>query len=364
MNSLWQEFSDLGKSYYNIDICPQYLFCEDKNEQKRRCEVFIAKHFSDGSKDIALDFPFFRTYKNDGKHVHTVFLYLLGLSLRDLFSSEIRDNLRFIKDLGCWYSDHEFMYSWFMTCLYHDVASCIENMASTKTRYTVEELSDLCLKKNAFNVPHRFSYKTAQRYFVHGAEKRNEQDHGIIGGCLLFDKLMKNFTKKTRGHISEEHPYWTSPDGLNWCLSHRNHFAYVAESIINHNMWTVDSADINKAEEYRRYGLDELIIDQKDSEDKKLSRKNYPLSFMLCLLDTIEPTKRLGDLSPKEIAENFAIEHNNNDTITLQFTHLIRKQPQFWKWMAGIAGMTNWMQVKIDPCSCINDTCSISIHIM
>ena len=47
----------------------------------------------------------------------------------------------YIDDLNEWYSDKEYMYSWFLTCLYHDTASCIEKISSAEKIYSANDLT-------------------------------------------------------------------------------------------------------------------------------------------------------------------------------------------------------------------------------
>lgn len=133
--SLWEQFGNIkynGKtnvSYYNIEIQRNELFQQDANS---KCTDFVKKHFKIGQKSEAI-VAIFRTeeiekdYYESERPVHTVSLYLLGLSLNAAFDDAIREyldnNLR--GEFKEWY---DFRYTWYLTCLYHDLAFCEEKV--------------------------------------------------------------------------------------------------------------------------------------------------------------------------------------------------------------------------------------------
>lgn len=220
--------------------------------------------------------------------------------MREYFQSKLRGSLKSIPDFDTWYFEKKFMYTWFMSCFFHDATSYIEISDRTSCQIEIEELKRLCLNNQIYQeVPHRYENHPICNYFAYQKAFAGEQDHGIIGGCHLFAGSLKNYEDHFENHRVHD-------DSLHWCESHRPHYAYVADAIITHNMWTVDKqSDPDTAKKYEDHGLDELIV---VGNEKKLSLKDHPLCFMLCLLDTIELTKRLVCLQPKEIAENLFLE--------------------------------------------------------
>lgn len=353
MISLFERFNnDLPKlSYYDIPIIPDDLFSCAADNSRRGCKSFIDMHFLKGSKESVLDVEFRRQYEANGKHEHTVALYLLGSLFKDEFFPEIRRNLceLEINNTG-WYNEHDFLYTWYLTCLYHDVASCVEDLDGQtfpccdrcpfKNRRSYSSSRTLVTRRFS-----RFSESTIKSY-CHYRIFSGKLDHGIYGGMLLFDKLAKNFLNKTQGHPWEIQPELQS-EGLSWRLEHLNHFAYAAAAIVCHNMWTVQTQDTESVEMYRAYHLDELII---QSDDDKLSLKNYPLQFMLCLLDTIEPVKRFGELMVREVLENVSIEPVGGNKVKIAWTDTIKQQPEFLTWMKNISDIKNWMLVNVSDC--------------
>lgn len=352
-------------SYYGVPIIPEGLFPYngDPDHVRRCCEEFIRDHFIRGRKESAFDFDFFEMYQKQGKHEHTVSLYLMGLLMRDMFFPQIKTDLcKLGINASGWYTDHDFMYTWYLTCLYHDVASCVEKI----DRQQLPCCKNCILKmKTPYSHKPNFAKKRISRFsrrsvknYCYYRMSSGMQDHGIYGGILLFDSLERNFKRNTRRHSWEKEPTLLH-DELLWRLEHLDHFAYIADAIICHNMWTA-KAGSEQAEEYRKAGLNELII---SNESQKLRMSEYPLQFMLCLLDTIEPTKRFGRMTAREVLDNISVERIAGGEIRIAWTDLIKRQPEFWTWMGNISGMKDWMQVDVSPCRKEEDWCYIIISI-
>ena len=360
-NSLYSQFKKLCRSYYNIDINADLLF--DATKGKTKCRDFIKEHFTKGCKDEVFFFP--RDYKQryyaTGKHTHTVALYLLGLLLENQFSSAVFGELQtFIPDIRDWFS---YKYTWFLTCLYHDAASCIEDTPDIPLPQT---LSGYFSVRNIRNypqdlphVPKRFSPELIASYYEYRIQSIR-LEHGITAGYFFFDRMIKSFNSKTRG-ITWVHDQWCdSKRYLVWRKSHSAHFAYIAHAIICHNIWScTDERDVEK---YRQHGLDELIIHNKCD---RLYLSQFSLQFILCLLDTIEPVKRFSSasVSPKDILTNISVVFRDKNILENKWAPLIRKQGNFPAWLGSIYSMEKWLGVTVSPCECASDFCSIAIKI-
>ena len=349
--SLYSSFLKIKNSYYGIPIDADELF-----EKAENCRLFINEHFKEGGKQQALNLPFSDEYICDGKHFHTVSLYLLGLHLQKLFQQKIASNLkRKIPALGKWYDDcYEYKYSWFLSCLYHDTASCVEAISDPNNTSCCNN----CIDRYRFPPAkyRRFKRKTVKNYCRYRKDNK-AQDHGIFGGCMLYDRLCRNFKRKTSGHNWEENPVCMK-DGLAWRREHLDHFAYVADAIICHNMWTAQGDDEKAVKRYKSYGLDELII---YSDEDKLSIDQYPLQFMLCLLDTIEPVKRFSSLPARTVLENISIDPLENNGIRISWKECIKREANFWTWMKGISTLGDWMYVDVSNCHQTEEWCYVEI---
>lgn len=364
IQNLYSEYEDSFcgkcKSYYNLRICPHRLFCGDLANETKECCAFIKKHFADGRKMEALCFPFKKEYNFNNRAVHMVSLYLLGLKLKDLFEGSIKNE--FSKNITGEKDWYDFKYTWFLTCLYHDTASCVEDKKADWTNKANLNISpyttSIRCNDPGLSIKFRGSDALARNYFNY--RKSNGQcEHGVVGGFLLFNRLIDSFWEETKDCDVEKNPI--VKNGLQWRKEHIDHFRYIADAIICHNMWTVQSTDTDGVKKYKEYHLEKLIIDPQSGHDQRLSINDYPLQFMLCLLDTIEPIKRFLPLAAKSTLENVSIWKIGNRQIGVAWNNRLKQEPKFQKWMESIYSMEDWMQVDISPCRQRGEWCDVTI---
>lgn len=365
--NLFNRYSNLAcNSYYGIPIEAENLF--EQGHEQDHCEAFIRTHFEKGCKSEALNFEetWEKHYRTEGKHIHTVSLYILGLYVQEIVRDELESKMKEIIGDGArlWY---DFRYTWFLTCLFHDAASCIEtgwengNQSDLQSAIRMLDIQETPysyhpIKKGVRLT--RYDEKTIENYFKYLKDVIGQlhTEHGIIAGYKLFDSLYKNFHYVTDGKQFKNGVYSEEKTKLLWRQSHLDHFAYISDAIICHNLWTVTERD-NKSQEYRENGLDELIILAEPHEDgEKLSLSAYPLQFILCLLDTIEPVKRFTDgkngrkvLTPKETLKLIDINYNKwRRVLTIAWNNtLCEYSDNFQEWVGKIRELTEWMDVKL-----------------
>lgn len=340
------------------------------------CKEFISKHYKLGGKDECMMFDFLDKYLSEGKHLHTVSLYLVGMTFienNSAIQKRIEQSLQTFlpqQEYDGWYKQdnkvsYNYLYTWYLTALYHDVVSCIEQAKIRENpterqknlEYYLGELdityspySNFPYRKN--NIPQRFSENLIKNYFYYRANS-GSCEHGILAGYLFFDRFVKNFLKN-----------WDAKDycpkvsnGLTWDTGQISHAAYVTDAIICHNLWMSNNAEL-----YRAYGLSPLLYTE--HSENKLSIKNYPLQFMLCLLDTIEPIKRFaknpyeGDMEPKDILSHVYLEFGDYGMIVRWDDKIKENKQPFHKWHDAIEGLQSWMDVQ---CKEINMDMGIDI---
>ena len=347
MKSLYTQYGELEESYYNININSVKLF--EPHMARKRCRKFINQHMEKGNKQPVMFLPFKEEYKSKGKHEHTVSLYLLGLLLQmgsndaDLL---LKKRLQELMDIEEWYN---FKYTWFLGCLLHDVASCIEkNKKIFSSKYVYNIFYHKTKRENVDITS--FSEETVKNYL----EYRNQHDHGIVGGYLVFDRLCKTFKRRTKDNQWRYNPCLTLYKNGSYILyreEHLDHFAYISDAIVCHNIWM--AYDEEKKNLYQEKGLDELVI---NCDNDRLNINNYPLQFILCLLDTIEPIKRFRSLDAKTVLENVFIDIWDN-TIKIGCSPIIREQDEFHQWFANIQEMGKWMNVEVSKCKNDGEIC-------
>ena len=355
MKSLFDLYSEQKKSYYQIDCNAGKLFTYNLEESQSECLAFLKQHYEKGEKEDLFNRDLTPQYNRHGKHTHSASLYLLGMTLLSAFKTNINNGLKsFVPDYASWCEDdYDFQYIWFLPAMYHDFASCIELGTihandSEQHRSLRFHLGDhnICYSPyrsfpyKVDNIPFRFSPELIENYFYYRA-CHGKCEHGIIAGYLFFDGFVKNFLKKTKdcfNRCGSMNCY-----GLNWNIGHLTFAAYAADAIICHNIWLVGKTE---KEEYTQYGLTPLVYTA--HPESKLSVEEFPLQFMLCLLDTIEPIKSFEDtLSPREILQGIKLDSTADDEIVISWDAGIAQQKGFKRWKKGIVDTKKWMCVRV-----------------
>ena len=366
-HSLLRIYGRINRLYYEINT-PD--FWTDGDEDKK-CKDFINDCFVKGQKDGLLDFDFRESYLGNGKHLHTVLLYLLGTAFIEentLIKNSLERQLRtFLPEYDKWYNvkdndkNYDFLYTWYLTALYHDIASCVENIRVPENpterqkdlEYYLGELDVVYSPYGNFpyrklRTPQRFSENLIKNYFYYRANK-GSCEHGILAGYLFFDRFVKNFLRYSQNKKIKKKGFIEEGGNLKWHIEQLSHAAYVADAIICHNIWMGGEMD---TELYQAYGLSPLLF-LKHGENK-LSIQKYPLQFMLCLLDTIEPTKRFakypydGDMKPKEVLSYVYLEFGDYGVTVRWNEQIERNREIFHKWCDALKGLQSWMEVRCE----------------
>lgn len=373
MNTIYELLENLvhngRKSYYRIEIPDTILKMNSVKKGQDICKEFISKHYKLGGKDECMMFDFLDDYLSKGKHLHTVSLYLMGIVFIENNSAIQKRIERSLQTFLCQQEYDEFykknktdinynyFYTWYLAALYHDVASCIEQAKipenPTERQKSLEYyLGGLDITYSPYgnfpyrkeNIPQRFSENLIKNYFYYRANS-GSGEHGILAGYLFFDRFVKNFLKcwnPNNGHTKVS-------CGLVWHPWQISHAAYVADSIICHNIWMGGERD---TELYQAYGLSPLLYTE--HSENKLSIKNCPLQFMLCLLDTIEPLKRFakkpydGDVEPKEVLSHVYLEFGDYSVAVRWDEQIERNGEIFHKWCDALKGLQSWMEVRCE----------------
>lgn len=348
--------------YNNMHVNPMENFDTSKSSYQ-----FIQEYFQAGRKLHVFTLNFNKEVQRAGKHQHTVALYFLGCKLYQLIDSPLKQF--FVENLkdSRWY---DFKYTWFLACLYHDTASAIE-----KTAYSNEPLDFFLgtnnIKHNVFNhkpmLPYAdlftFPEELVENYFHYRIDYCKSVDHGILGGFLLFDRLRENYDNAWRKcclqnankRIVDDQFNYTYEkfefEDRNWQIDHLDHFAIIADSVIAHNIWFNNNVEL-----YKHYGLEPLIISNKN----QIALTDRPLLFFLSLLDTIEPIKCLGrknfSLNPVDALKSVSIKLDGPDKIVIT---VLKNDINCRLWFEEIEKMKNWLRVGVN---CTNaTTCIIKI---
>ncbi len=248
---------------------------------------FIKDYFGVGGKSLTIMNRRIEKYEPDllQRSVHIVSTFFLGLKIAECFGVDVTA----LND-----SNMGFRYRWFLSCLYHDIGYTYEKHASCDDLRMVsadglDAIQEVCnikyLHEREFKT---YSKSHINRYLKGRATcengRRGVLDHGIIGGLLLYDGLRKQFEeswKKKTDKNASRFSFDIDHNGrtLHCSNTHFKEYAKAADAIIAHNVW-------------RSTLIGYLKNDGKETPDLCSIGINNTLCFILCLADTIEPSKR------------------------------------------------------------------------
>ena len=326
---------------------------------------YIGSYFAAGGKKSVLSFDFDeRHWLPDNRAIHTVSAFFLGLLIENCLTGEqtlsIQDS-----------EDFPFSYLWFLTCLYHDYGYCVTerknmpynlptkapkpceysrndvrmyfseytalnktkkelkinlspfgrglpgNARSTAERAVLSKLTGpggrlsksnrLRFNTNSVVSSTRYDALTTARYFNYSINVRKHADHGIIGGFLFYDRMIKNYMLAYFAAMQE---CGCTPElgGFEYrnryfCSKQLVIFSYIADCILSHNIFRQPT---DGRQVYEEYKLEALY-----SENfKKVSFEDNPLLYILAVTDSIEPTKIYrGYAEPQSVIDAIDIEY-------------------------------------------------------
>lgn len=274
--------------------------------------------------------------------------------MRKIFEKGIVDKLGILLTNHNLTYRYDYTYTWFITCLFHDFSWIHEtdrlkdDFDNPENCYDKNLISRYDIKHDLFN--HKLvsgnnfntHYKkdTIINYFYYRCEIWGKADHGITAGMMLFDRLVENYCDKWKEFekFNQKHDYCFECFEYNhkaWRREHWDHFAYIADSIVSHNIWFGSDEII-----YKKYKLEEVT----QASAKKVSMKDNPLLFILGFLDTIEPIKFYSDFSPEYIWDNIDIECNKTDvTIKVSDNAIFN----YLEWFNKIDSLKDWLDLEI-----------------
>lgn len=217
-----------------------------------------------------------------------------------------------------------FPFIWFLTALFHDNAYQMEDKDQLTDIHTLPQLF------KHFNITHNLftaKFKSCEnlinvreKYFVFRKDKFGVVDHGLLGGILLYDRLIK--IRRAKHNVAE--------DGRFWGIKLENQYKLAANAISIHNIWIQDEETI------KQYGLTEFI------DFQKIKLEDFPLFYLLAIVDTLEPVKEFTKYGVSEEAilksinlsfESKSIEFSKSPLCSIDFEILIDKLKYFDNWI-------------------------------
>src|ERR1035441_5351197 len=190
LKQLQQLFNTPEKwNYYNLPNLPNPFISLEVGVSKEFVKVFL--EYSNKTKDIYTALELL----DPNRFLHIVTDYFLGILLYENNSrikNYIDKAIRKICLPDNSHIDNSFKYFWFLIYFYHDVGDYYEkNKNSIESLYTLKR--DLKIDNSLgklLGIPKLF-YNVKDNYLNYRLNKCNVYDHGIIGGMLVYDRLIK-----------------------------------------------------------------------------------------------------------------------------------------------------------------------------
>ncbi|MCD8040692.1 MAG: hypothetical protein LUF82_04160 [Clostridia bacterium] len=250
---------------------------------------------------------------------HTLSTFMLGiyfynkLNLEGIFKraySQIQDK-------------HDWLFMWYLTCLYHDIGYIFENDSKDHINKSLKGFlpreADLRVCRKLDN------YKLGLNYFKYRRKDCGVIDHGVVGGFRLYSILYRAYRKVL--NVAENCIY----NGLLYSEEFLQLIGHASEAIIRHNMWNIDDAEIRE-----KYHLEAL-------NNTKISLKEEPITFLLGLCDTIEPLKHFRNIEPNFVLDHIDVDITNNKAIKINIDSPLLEEEYYKK----IIDLPKWLDVGV-----------------
>lgn len=374
-------------NYYGVKF-------EDVFQDESAARDFIYNYFKGGSKLYALD-----TWANSMneyiqmRNVHTVNVFFIGAFLQRI----IDENIAIRSEVSL---DYSFSYIWYLLCLAHDFGYVYEKYSKVylempKNRFCsinsyrknnglilcnrkywyqrhgiditylnppfgertrVLNLNSNGVARSGYNIVYnngtiikkpRYSENIKNKYFYYRLYEMGALDHGIVGADEIFSRLVVNYVKEYRKMAAEdsfrESIYeFYNERGLHFCSEQFKIFSYIADCIASHNMFKAD--DEEHIVKYMEYSLNSLLPDKFEP----ISYADNPLLFILCVADTIEPSKRFTNYHNEDVLNLISIDYNKNtNLLRVEVDEELYNCEAGHKYVSDIVGLEEWCDIKI-----------------
>ncbi|MBZ4191723.1 hypothetical protein [Niabella beijingensis] len=231
-----------------------------------------------------------------------------------------------LKDHDPGYSAFPFI--WFLIALFHDSAYQMEAKSELQEISNIDDLiARFNIKHNLLNAKFEHCeqlHKLRKNYFFFVRKHLGVVDHGILGGMLLYDRLIKIRRQKKR----------LNEDNLFWGKALEKDYKVAGNAISLHNIW------LQPDEICKEYKLTEMLNFQ------PVKFADFPLFYILGVVDTIEPLKafRNSGYTDEYIMKNLNYEFRSN---SIKIENNLNSKLRFNILLDRIKGFKNWLDIRI-----------------
>lgn len=142
---------------------------------------------------------------------------------------------------------------------------------------------------------HRYTSTTVTRYLNYCINERGRVDHGVVGGLLFYDRMLKNYMLAYTTLLRESNHTPNLEEfnyrGRHFCIEQLKIFSYISDCILSHNVWKQPA---DKRAEYEQYRLFPLL----EENFQPITYEENPLLYILVVADTLEPVKAYTQNDP------------------------------------------------------------------
>ena len=268
---------------------------------------------------------------------HIVSTFFIGYYIykNTIFESLINNEIELKKQKWKVNSDVNFSFIWFLTCLFHDLGYAIES--SKKIEYiSLCNLEKGTRKLGEVDGVPKFYEDISANYYRYRIEQYGTNDHGITAAYLLYDSLCQ-----IRSLAENSNPY--NGEKLCWEKELEKVYNFCAWNILAHNIWFCNKSDEKRVEMYEKYGLNDLIL---ENGNYKIKLEEHPFFFFLCLVDTIEPYKRVKSYKELKDIKLEIIDKNTINIISLSDKNDLSDAIGLEKWLAPVIKKEAIIEIK------------------
>ncbi|MBR3730898.1 MAG: hypothetical protein IKN08_08305 [Bacteroidales bacterium] len=251
------------------------------------CREFIRKFFAVSGKAGELNGIEEINLLSYERCQHIVYVFLLGAGIYDKVAgikTRIDEQIQqYVEQFRC-KSDVNFYFIWFLCCLFHDLGYVVEDADTL-----IDERIAFAQGQKLIGVPKAFEKETIKNYWDYRQMCHNKNDHGIYAGITMYKSLCNIRSKQ-----EEEHKLNRYGD-LCWEKELERIYNVASWIVMCHNIWFVQEKKKRcESEIYKKFNLHQLLLNEREY---KIKMRNHSLFFFFCLIDTIEPIKRVKDYS-------------------------------------------------------------------
>lgn len=385
-------------NYYHSDMVNPFV-----DEEAAR--DFILGYFQSACKgNVTYEWERFEEVDLHFRDTHVIYVFFIGAILQYMIDPrlEIESNISPYND------GYKFSYLWFLTCLAHDLGYIYEYK---DIKREIEEMQELCnyyaqnwrvsrfydVRRRVYNrffpnirrispsIPLNFNmcydkrkwrrenknynfcgrtckgnlqfnngtkisqcwytYDLKERYFRYRLLKSGKLDHGIVGADKFFSDMVKMYWK----NFEEDLEYGTFECFQNtkfrtFSCEQFKVWAYIADCIASHNIFQAEDNE-NDRKLYEEYELQELLRENYVS----ISYNKNPLLFILCVADTLEPTKKFRNMDACEIFENMELDYDTVDNrIYLKISKALTEEIGYKDYIKGVNELREWCDIEVE----------------